>query len=83
MGVTCTDVSRALADCARWPAGPPSAATATAARHDRSRRHYAGRSAVIVARETQPRQVDGDVVDEGRRLEARVRPAALVVRVPR
>jgi diacylglycerol kinase family enzyme len=52
-------------------------------RHDRSRRHYAGRSAVIVSRETQPRQVDGDVVDVGRRLEARVRPAALVVRVRR
>lgn len=52
-------------------------------RHDRSRLHYSGRSAVVVSRETQPRQVDGDVVDEGRRLEARVRPAALVVRVPR
>ncbi|MFN8148067.1 MAG: diacylglycerol kinase family protein [Candidatus Nanopelagicales bacterium] len=52
-------------------------------RNDRSRRHYAGRSVVIVSRETQPRQVDGDVVDEGRRLEARVRPGALLVRVPR
>ncbi len=52
-------------------------------RHDRSRRHFAGRSAVIVSRETQPRQVDGDVVEEGRRIEARVRPASLVVRVPR
>ena len=52
-------------------------------RHDRSRLHYSGRSAVVVSRETRPRQVDGDVVDEGRRLEARVRPAALVVRVPR
>lgn len=51
-------------------------------RHDRSRRHFAGRSVVIVSRETQPRQVDGDVIEDGRRLEARVRPGALVVRVP-
>lgn len=52
-------------------------------RHDPSRRHFAGRSAVIVSRETQPRQVDGDVIEDGRRLEARVLPSALVVRVPR
>jgi diacylglycerol kinase (ATP) len=51
-------------------------------RHDPSRRHFAGRSAVIVSREVQPRQVDGDVIEDGRRLEARVRPGALVVRVP-
>ena len=52
-------------------------------RHDTSRRHYEGRSVVIVSREVQPRQVDGDVVGDGNRLEARVRPGALVVRVPR
>ncbi|HET7901686.1 MAG TPA: diacylglycerol kinase family protein [Candidatus Nanopelagicales bacterium] len=52
-------------------------------RHDRSRRHFSGRSAVIVSRDRQPRQVDGDVVDDGTRIEARVRPGALVVRVPR
>jgi diacylglycerol kinase family enzyme len=52
-------------------------------RHDTSRRHYSGRSAVIVSRDPQPRQVDGDVVADGTRIEARVRPGALVVRVPR
>jgi diacylglycerol kinase family enzyme len=50
---------------------------------DSSRRHYSGRSAIIVTSETQPRQVDGDVVESGNRIEARVRPAALVVRVRR
>ncbi len=52
------------------------------ARDDRSRRHFAGRSVVVVSRESQPRQVDGDVIDDGRRLEARVLPGALLVRVP-
>ena len=50
---------------------------------DGSRYHQQGRRAVIVAREPQPRQVDGDVVADGTRLEASVLPASLVVRVPR
>jgi diacylglycerol kinase family enzyme len=50
---------------------------------DESRTHLQGRSAWIVARTEQPRQIDGDVVDEGRVLQARVRPGSLLVRVPR
>jgi diacylglycerol kinase family enzyme len=50
---------------------------------DDSGTHLQGRSAWIVSRTEQPRQVDGDVVDEGRILQARVRPRSLVVRVPR
>lgn len=47
-----------------------------------SRVHLRGRRAVIVARGEWPRQVDGDQVGAGSRLEARVRPGALLVRVP-
>lgn len=50
---------------------------------DRSRIHLSGRSAWVVTQFPEPRQVDGDVVDDGRKLEARVRPSALTVRVPR
>jgi diacylglycerol kinase family enzyme len=49
---------------------------------DRSRIHLQGRSAWVVTTESQPRQIDGDVVEPGRSLQARVRPGALVVRVP-
>ena len=50
---------------------------------DTSRFHLQGSSAWVVAAEAQPRQVDGDLVGNGRSIQARVRPAALVVRVPR
>ena len=50
---------------------------------DTSRFHLQGTSAWVVAAEAQPRQIDGDLVGEGRSIQARVRPAALVVRVPR
>ena len=50
---------------------------------DDSRYHLQGSSAWIVARETAPRQIDGDVVEPGRSIQARVRRGALVVRVPR
>jgi diacylglycerol kinase (ATP) len=50
---------------------------------DDTRYHLQGTRARIVTRDPQPRQVDGDVVEDGTRLEARVRPASLVVRVPR
>lgn len=50
--------------------------------HDRSRIHLQGRSTWVVTSEPQPRQVDGDVVESGRSLQARVRPGALTVRVP-
>jgi diacylglycerol kinase family enzyme len=52
------------------------------AHEDRSRYHLAGRSAMVVTTTDQPRQVDGELVGDGRRLEARVRPGSLVVRVP-
>lgn len=51
-------------------------------RQDDARIHLSGRSAWVVSHTNAPRQVDGDVVDEGRKLEARVRPASLTVRVP-
>ena len=50
--------------------------------HDTSRFHFEGRSAWVVTSESQPRQVDGEVVESGSRLQARVRPKALIVRVP-
>ncbi len=49
---------------------------------DSSRLHLSGSTARVVSRSTQPRQVDGDVVEDGSRLQVRVRPGALVVRVP-
>lgn len=51
-------------------------------RQDDARIHLSGRSAWVVSQTSVPRQVDGDVVAEGRKLEARVRPGALTVRVP-
>lgn len=51
-------------------------------RQDDARIHLSGRSAWVVAQTPAPRQVDGDVVEEGRKLEARVRPGSLTVRVP-
>jgi diacylglycerol kinase family enzyme len=51
--------------------------------HDSSRTHLTGTSAWVVTSTEQPRQVDGDVVEPGRRMQARVRPASLLVRVPR
>jgi len=50
------------------------------AEHDDSRIHLQGRSAWIVTSWPQPRQVDGDVVAPGRRLQARMRPGARRVR---
>ena len=52
--------------------------------HDNaSRIHMSGKSAWVVTHFPQPRQIDGDVVQDGVKLEARVRPSALRVRVPR
>lgn len=50
---------------------------------DDSRYHLEGSSVWIVAREPAPRQIDGDVLEPGRTIQARVRQAALLVRVPR
>lgn len=51
--------------------------------HEDSRTHLHGTSAWVVARSDQPRQIDGDVIEEGHVLHAQVRPGALTVRVPR
>ena len=51
--------------------------------HDTSRYHLQGTSAWVVTPGEEPRQVDGDVVEPGRTIQARVRPGALLVRVPR
>jgi diacylglycerol kinase family enzyme len=51
--------------------------------HDDSRYHLQGASVWVVARELQARQVDGDVMEPGRSIQARVRRGALRVRVPR
>jgi diacylglycerol kinase family enzyme len=50
--------------------------------HDTSRYHLQGTSAWVVTPGEEPRQVDGDVVEPGRTIQARVRPGALLVRVP-
>ena len=52
-------------------------------KQDTSRWHVRARSAWVVTAEEQPRQIDGDVVAPGTTLQARVRPGALLVRVPR
>jgi len=51
-------------------------------REDSSRHYFSGRTAWVVATTPQARQVDGDPVTEGNRIQARVRPGALTVRVP-
>jgi len=43
---------------------------------------YRGRSISIVADRVVPRQMDGEVIDEGDRLNAQIDPGALVIRVP-
>ena len=53
------------------------------AAHDDSRYHLQGSSVWVVATEPQARQVDGDVMEQGRSIQARVRTGALRVRVPR
>lgn len=46
-------------------------------------RHLQGTRVVVRALDPCPRQLDGDVVSEGRRLVCEVEPGVLVVRVPR
>ncbi len=61
------------------------AASSLVRRHRRDlpgRYHLRGRRATIVTRGDFGRQLDGDVIDDGHVIEARVRPGALVVRVP-
>ncbi len=43
---------------------------------------FRGRTILIEADRIVPRQMDGDVIDDGRSLHARIEPGALVIRVP-
>ena len=52
-------------------------------RPDRRLELLRGREIRVVTRRTEPRQVDGDLIDDGRGFTAVVEPGALVVRVPR
>ena len=51
--------------------------------HDRHLERFQGQAISIEADREVPRQVDGEVIDDGRRIDARVEPGALIVRVPR
>ena len=55
-------------------------------RRDRTRHphleRFRGRSVLVEADRIAPRQMDGEVIDDGRSLSARVEPGALVVRAP-
>jgi diacylglycerol kinase family enzyme len=55
-------------------------------RRDRTRHphleRFRGRSILIEADRSVPRQMDGEVIDDGRSLHARIEPGALVIRVP-
>ncbi|HEX5017365.1 MAG TPA: diacylglycerol kinase family protein [Actinomycetes bacterium] len=54
----------------------------TAEHHDPARTLLRGRKVVVTTPGSRPRQVDGDLIDEGHGFVARVLPAALTVRVP-
>lgn len=49
---------------------------------DPARTVLRGRKVVVTTPASRPRQVDGDLIDEGHGFVARVRPGSLVVRVP-
>jgi diacylglycerol kinase family enzyme len=51
-------------------------------RHDRHLERFTGQTISIEADRVVPRQIDGEVIDEGRRIDVHVEPGALVVRVP-
>ena len=44
---------------------------------------FCGRTVLIEADRSVPRQMDGEVIDDGRSLDARIEPGALVIRAPR
>lgn len=52
-------------------------------KHDDQLTHWRGRSVVVRAADPVPRQLDGDLLPEGRELRAEVEPGTLIVRVPR
>ena len=49
---------------------------------DRHLERFRGQSITIVADRMAPRQMDGEVIDDGFRMDARIAPGALIVRVP-
>lgn len=49
---------------------------------DRRLERFTGKHVVVEASHTQPRQLDGDVIEPGKVLDIRVEPGALLVRVP-
>ena len=51
-------------------------------KHDRHLERFEGQTISIEADRVVPRQADGEVIAEGRRIDARVEPRALVIRVP-
>jgi len=52
------------------------------AKQDHRLRHLTGREVRVLMHRSQPRQVDGDLIDDGVELHARVEPGALLLRVP-
>ena len=48
----------------------------------RRRERFRGRSVLVEADRMVPRRVDGEVIDDGRSLNAQIETGALVVRVP-
>ena len=51
-------------------------------KHDRHLERFRGTTISIEADRSVPRQMDGEVIAEGRRIDVRVEPGALLVRVP-
>ena len=47
-----------------------------------ARERFRGRSVLVEADRIVPRQMDGEVIDDGRSLNAQIETGALVVRVP-
>ena len=52
-------------------------------KHDRHLERFRGRTISVEADRSVPRQMDGELIGEGRRIGVRVDPGALVVRVPK
>jgi YegS/Rv2252/BmrU family lipid kinase len=50
--------------------------------HDRHLERFRGQAISIEADRVAPRQMDGEVIADGRRIDAHVEPGALIVRVP-
>jgi diacylglycerol kinase family enzyme len=49
---------------------------------DSQQERFCGRRILVETDRIVPRQIDGEVIDDGRSLDARIEPGALVIRVP-